>query len=91
MTKLFCIKETDYLTLHGKHGCLYIGPICIGDFIEIDRDMIYFKEAGETYAGSISPDSNNFYGPYHNEPILKECFVSVAEWRENQINSILND
>ena len=94
MTKWICINETSFLTLHHNiSGSLYVDSHYVGDIVEVDEYLIYFtdKENNILYVGSIDKDSNHYDGEYHNEPILKECFIPLAEWRDRQINSILSE
>lgn len=92
--KWICIKETSFLTLHHNiTGSLYVDLHYVGDIVEVKNRLIYYtdKETGDLYVGSLDEDSNNFYGTYNNEPELKESFITLAEYRNNQIDSILED
>ena len=94
MTKWICIEETSYLTLHNNlTGGLYCDFHYVGDIVEVDEYSIHFtdKEDNQLYIGSLNKDKNWYDGEYHNEPILNQYFIPLAEWRETQINSILED
>lgn len=94
MSKWICIEETSFLTLHQNiTGALFVDSHYVGDIVEVKNNLIYFidKEDNELYVGSVDEDQNNYDGKYHNEPILKEYFMPLAEWREKQINSILEE
>ena len=86
MIKWICIEETSYLTLYNKSGSIYGVSHYVGDIVEVEDGWIYFtdKEDNILYTGPLSEDENNFYG-------LKEFFIPIAEWRNKQIDLILND
>ena len=91
MTKWICVEETSFLTLHHhKTGRLCIDTHHVGDIVETNDGFIYFTDIdNELYMGSLCADSNNYDGIYHNESILKEYFIPLAEYRDKQINEIL--
>jgi hypothetical protein len=94
MSKWICIEETCFLTLHhNKTGALFVDSHYVGDIVEVKNNLIYFtdKEDNELYIGSVDEDENNYDGSYHNEPILKEYFITLAEWRDRQIDKILEE
>ena len=92
MDKWICIEETSFLTLHNNiTGSLYFDLHYVGDIVEVKGGLIYFTDTTDNtlYVGSLGKDSNNYDGDYHNEPILKEYFLPLAEYRDKQINEIL--
>ena len=93
MSKWICIEETSYLTLHHhKTGSLCFDVHKPGDIVEVENGFIRFiDEDGELYIGSLGPDQNHYDGAYHNQPELEQSFIPFAEWRNRQIDSILND
>ena len=94
MSKWICIEETTFLTLHNNiTGNLYVEAHYVGDIVEVKNGMIYFidtRDNNTLYIGSLDEDKS-WHGVHHNEPELKEYFMPLSEWREQQINSILND
>ena len=94
---LICIKQTGYLTLfNNTTGSLFVDDHYVGDKVEIEGGLIKFIgvhdefDKGKLYIGSATTDSNNYYGTWNNGEVLKECFINPIEWRDRQIDSIIN-
>ena len=73
---MICIKRCRLLDRKYIFG---VGDIILVDLTENDTSMIL----------EASGKDKNLY-PMSTE-ILKECFITLAEWRDKQIDSILED
>ena len=99
-----CIKENDYLDLfHNVTGDFYWENINVGETIDVREGEIgYDYEVGDhyeigmiyyttkdniLYIGTIET-IKNYYGSFDNSN-FKDYFISLAEYRNIQINELL--
>ena len=75
MTKYFCTKSAN--TLFEK------------DFFK--KNQIYFVKQSTAYGVSMVYDYKNMYKDTCLNSFIFEHLISLAEYREKQINSILNE
>ena len=77
--KWICIKEHKTVgeTQKGIDKTCHVGTIYYLEEVPLDRRTSFWHVSDETnYIGII---------------FKLDCFITLAEWRENQINSILDD
>jgi hypothetical protein len=73
--------------------------ICIESFLDFKKGSIYHSVGEDSYTCDYDTfEEYIFYGDYDYERDIweeirvdKEYFVTPAEWRDKQIDSILND
>lgn len=77
--KVVCIKECSYSFNHLDY---YFN---IGDQFELARlQPVYYQLSGDKINIVI-----NFIGKNYAITVLQEDFISLPEWRNNQLNNIL--
>ena len=57
---------------------------------EINKELSYCIEVDKTSTGGLAGIWFNSVERYH-KPFFSKHFISLAEWRDKQIESILND
>jgi hypothetical protein len=90
--KLVCIKEHNYESSYGTHKHLKGNIYEVLNLRKIDK-LIYIKTE-EKYAKFPFSEGIWFTLGGKNFSARKkvsEYFISIAEWRDKQINSILDD
>ena len=88
--KVFCIKEQEYIFGGNRKHTHLRGNIYEVLNIRVSDKLLYIQTQ-ENYNDSIdglwfSLDDNN-----HNRKIFSDYFITLAEWRDKQIDSILKD
>jgi hypothetical protein len=87
--KVFCIKEQEYIFYDGNRYTHLRGNIYEVLNIRVS-DKILFIQTQENYNDInglwFSLDDNNHY-----RKTFSDYFITLAEWRDKQIDSILED
>jgi len=89
MIKFTCIKEYKKDSVHFIEGNIYLGK---EDIDEDDHFYILYPDDRhddfycQIFNSKYSTDLLNGIFPY-----IRDYFVNIAEWRDEQIDSILND
>ena len=85
MIKVVCIKEHPYLIV----GKTYNGRI--KSTLKFDYHLICERNNGGPLLDDESLYVDEYFIPSINRRFGKEYFIPLADWREEQINSILYD
>lgn len=84
MTRYICIKRLRNSAFAGTIEPYYIS---IGDIIDIDFNELNYYDG--TWSIFININGLKFRSSIYKLDI--DHFITIAEWRDRQLNSILND